>query len=108
MSDEFQVGNELYKRNPLDRGHLVRRLDPAWGNTREEAVQAADDTFFYTNSTPQHSRLNQREWLRLEEYILDNAATHDLKVSVFTGPVSRNVIVSIAACSFLKNTGRSL
>ena len=87
MSDEFQVGNELYKRNPLDRGHLVRRLDPAWGNTREEAVQAADDTFFYTNSTPQHSRLNQREWLRLEEYILDNAATHDLKVSVFTGPV---------------------
>ena len=87
MKDEFQIGNELYKRNPLDRGHLVRRLDPAWGDSRGEAVEAADDTFFYTNSTPQHSKLNQREWLRLEEYILDNAATHELKVTVFTGPV---------------------
>lgn len=87
MDKDLQIGNELYRHNPLDRGHLVRRLDPAWGDTREEAIQAADDTFFYTNATPQHSRLNQREWLRLEEFILDNAATHDLKVTVFTGPV---------------------
>ncbi|MBM9512841.1 DNA/RNA non-specific endonuclease [Desulfogranum marinum] len=87
MEEIYQVGNELYKNNPLDRGHMVRRLDPAWGDTREEAAQAADDTFFYTNAHPQHAQLNQRSWLDLEEYILDNAATHDLKVSVFTGPV---------------------
>ncbi|NOQ45956.1 MAG: hypothetical protein GQ559_04685, partial [Desulfobulbaceae bacterium] len=87
MDENFQVGNELYKGNPLDRGHLVRRLDPAWGDTRDEASQAADDTFFYTNAHPQHSQLNQRSWLDLEEYILDNAATYDLKVSIFTGPV---------------------
>jgi endonuclease G len=87
MDVGYQAGNELYSHNPLDRGHLVRRLDPAWGNDREEAVKAVEDTFFYTNCTPQHSRLNQRSWLRLEEYILDHAATHDLKVSVFTGPV---------------------
>jgi endonuclease G len=87
MGKEFQVGNELYKRNALDRGHLVRRLDPAWGSTREEASQAADDTFFYTNAHPQHSKLNQRSWLRLEDYLLDNAITHKLKISVFTGPV---------------------
>lgn len=87
MDAQFQVGNELYKRNPLDRGHLVRRLDPAWGSTREEASQAADDTFFYTNAHPQHSKLNQRSWLRLEDYLLDNAATHNLKISVFAGPV---------------------
>ena len=87
MEEIYQVGNELYKNNPLDRGHMVRRIDPAWGETREEAAQAADDTFFYTNAHPQHAQLNQRSWLDLEEYILDNAALHDLKVSVFTGPV---------------------
>jgi endonuclease G len=26
-----QTGEEVYRDNPLDRGHLVRRLDPAWG-----------------------------------------------------------------------------
>lgn len=82
-----QIGEDLYARNPLDRGHLVRRLDPAWGATREEAKEAEMDTFFFTNCSPQHSRLNQRTWLSLEDYVLGNAGTHDLKVSVFTGPV---------------------
>jgi len=30
---------------------------------------------------------NQKSWLRLEDYLLDNAATHKLKISVFSGPV---------------------
>ena len=87
IEDKYQAGNELYRDNPLDRGHLVRRLDPAWGDSRSEAITAVEDTFFYTNCTPQHARLNQRSWLSLEEYILDHAATHNLKVNVFTGPV---------------------
>lgn len=82
-----QIGEELYQRNSLDRGHLVRRLDPAWGESREEAKQAELDTFFFTNCSPQHERLNQHTWLSLEDYILGNAATHDLKVCVFSGPV---------------------
>lgn len=82
-----QIGEDLYARNPLDRGHLVRRLDPAWGETREEAKEAEMDTFFFTNCSPQHSQLNQRTWLSLEDYVLGNAGTHGLKVSVFTGPV---------------------
>ncbi len=84
---QHQIGEELYKNNPLDRGHLVRRLDPAWGETREEAKRAEQETFFFTNCSPQHSQLNQKTWLSLEDYILDNAGTHDLKVCVFTGPV---------------------
>jgi endonuclease G len=83
---EHQIGNELYANNDLDRGHMVRRLDPVWGS-REEAMQANDDTFVYTNSCPQHKDLNQRTWNDLEDYILGNAGVHDLKVSVFTGPV---------------------
>jgi endonuclease G, mitochondrial len=86
----FQIGNELYARNKLDRGHLVRRLDPAWGDTLEQAVTAVQDTFFYTNCSPQHEVLNQRLWLGLEDYILGNAHVHDLRVSVFSGPVFRD------------------
>lgn len=79
-----QHGNELYQRNDYDRGHLVRRLDPVWGS-REIAAEANEDTFVYTNAAPQHKRLNQRVWLGLEDYILDNADARDLRVSVFTG-----------------------
>jgi endonuclease G len=85
----YQAGNELYKTNKLDRGHLVRRIDPAWGDTYEEAVLAAEDTFFYTNCTPQHKEMNQDLWLGLEDHILGNADVYDLKVSVFNGPIFR-------------------
>ncbi len=87
-----QVGNKLYKYNPLDRGHLVRRQDPSWGKTRAIAKTANDDTFHYTNCSPQHKDLNQSNatWAGLEDYILDNARAEDLKVSVFTGPVFRS------------------
>lgn len=85
-----QVGNELYQDNNLDRGHLVRRLDPAWGRSFKAAEAAALDTFFYTNCAPQHQSLNQELWLGLEDYILGNADIRDLKVSVFTGPIFRD------------------
>lgn len=86
---EMQMGNDLYRRNPLDRGHLVRRLDPVWGD-REVAEAASIDTFFWTNCSPQHSQLNQRTWLALEDHILDNASTLGFQVSVFSGPIYRD------------------
>lgn len=84
IAADAQIGNELYANNDLDRGHMVRRLDPVWG---DEAEQANNDTFTYTNSTPQHAQLNQKTWNDLEDYILTNTQAHDLKVNVFTGPV---------------------
>ncbi|QUW23700.1 DNA/RNA non-specific endonuclease [Sporosarcina sp. Marseille-Q4063] len=83
---EYQCGPELYKNNSLDRGHLVRRLDPVWGDS---AKKANKDTFHFTNCAPQHSKLNQKNWLDLENYILNNAENSNLKVTVFTGPVFR-------------------
>ena len=82
----YQCGPELYKNNSLDRGHLVRRLDPVWGDSAEKANK---DTFHFTNCAPQHSKMNQKSWLDLENYILDNAENANLKVTVFTGPVFR-------------------
>ncbi|WP_157431060.1 DNA/RNA non-specific endonuclease [Actinomadura macra] len=86
---EEQTGERVYRNNDLDRGHLVRRLDPAWGTTDIEARAAEDDTFHFTNSTPQHHAFNagQTLWLGLEDYVLNNADNLDLAVSVFTGPV---------------------
>ncbi|MFC0450235.1 DNA/RNA non-specific endonuclease [Rhodococcus jostii] len=83
---EQQTGEEVYRDNPLDRGHLVRRLDPAWGPL---AKAANDDTFHFTNCAPQHHSFNagQTLWLGLEDYVLKNAETADLAVSVVTGPV---------------------
>ncbi len=86
IAREHQTGADLYERNDLDRGHLVRRNDPVWGRP---AATANEDTFHFTNCAPQHKQLNRRTWLALEDYILNNADNHDLKVSVFTGPVFR-------------------
>lgn len=82
----LQHGQEGYKDQEIDRGHMVRREDPNWGKL---AKRADLDTFHYTNSAPQHSRLNQGKelWQGLENYILDSARTDGFKACVFTGPV---------------------
>jgi endonuclease G len=84
-----QAGEEVYRANALDRGHLVRRLDPAWGPSVKVAKVANDDTFHFTNCSPQHADFNQNDttWAGLEDYILHHARNLDLRVTVFTGPV---------------------
>jgi endonuclease G len=84
-----QAGEEVYRANALDRGHLVRRLDPAWGSSLKVAKVANDDTFHFTNCSPQHADFNQNgtTWAGLEDYILHHARNRDLRVSVVTGPV---------------------
>lgn len=86
IAESEQIGEALYARNALDRGHLVRRLDPVWG---PQARRGNDDTFHFTNCSPQHERFNQSGelWQGLENYILDHADAADRKVTVFTGPV---------------------
>lgn len=88
---EQQSGAELYARNDLDRGHLVRRRDPVWGDPAT-ARRANRDTFFYTNAAPQASAFNQSKelWLGLEDYLLGAAEAADSRLSVFTGPVFRD------------------
>ncbi|WP_106402855.1 DNA/RNA non-specific endonuclease [Actinocorallia populi] len=83
-----QTTNADYAHKDIDRGHLVRRLDPAWG-TESQAKAADEDTFHFTNAAPQHHSFNAGStlWLGLEDYVLKNADNHDLAVSVFTGPV---------------------
>ncbi|MFM0521768.1 MULTISPECIES: DNA/RNA non-specific endonuclease [Caballeronia] len=88
--DEFQVGDELYNSNDIDRGHLARRDDLVWGSM-EEARQANEDSFFFTNMTPQHRAFNQSmlngKWGLLENAVLDDVVLRKLRVSLMGGPV---------------------
>ncbi|HEY8605479.1 MAG TPA: DNA/RNA non-specific endonuclease [Noviherbaspirillum sp.] len=85
-----QIGHgEFYGPAAFDKGHMVRREDPGWGRTQAEAALGEEDSFVYTNAVPQMPQLNQRSWLALEDYVLDNAKTQGFRVSVFTGPVFR-------------------
>ncbi|GAA1275458.1 DNA/RNA non-specific endonuclease [Saccharothrix xinjiangensis] len=87
---EHQVGDELYRGNRLDRGHLARRADLLWG---PDAEQANVDSFYFTNITPQMDDFNQSSrrglWGRLEDAVLADAEVDRLRVSVYGGPVFR-------------------
>jgi len=89
VDESFQIGNEFYKATEFDRGHLVRRLDPAWGRTRRIVKTANDDTFHFTNCSPQHKRFNEGKnlWAGLEDYLLGRSKDERRRLTVFTGPV---------------------
>ncbi len=87
---EFQWGSKLYSavKSDFQRGHMTKREDPQWGNTMEEAHEAARATFHFANCVPQLGELNTKDWGALETYILSKEAVPShLKISVFTGPV---------------------
>lgn len=93
IADRHQVDNVLYCDNFLDRGHIARRADLAWGPI-DEAKQANKDSFHYTNIAPQHERFNRSSlngiWGDLENLILTQADAQDIRVSVVGGPLFRD------------------
>ncbi|WP_438853314.1 DNA/RNA non-specific endonuclease [Agromyces sp. M3QZ16-3] len=88
IPEDWQAGPEVYARNDLDRGHLVRRRDPVWGPP-EVAVRANAETFRYPNAAPQQAEFNQslELWNGLEDHVLEFARVHAQRLSVFTAPV---------------------
>jgi endonuclease G len=86
----------------FQRGHLVRRLDPAWG-TKNQALRAEADTFHFTNCAPQVGFFNMgrarpnmpgtgggKLWRAVENLVLRNARNMRTRVTCFTGPIFRN------------------
>jgi endonuclease G, mitochondrial len=90
---KYQVDDDLYSNNRLDRGHIARRADLLWGS-RDEAQQANSDSFFFTNITPQVDDFNQSKlhglWGELENAIFEDVDVDDLKVSVIGGPIFKD------------------
>lgn len=87
---KYQLGDELYVDNRVDRGHIARRADLCWGPV-PEAEQANRDSFYFTNIAPQHERFNQSSrkglWGELENLVFEQADLQDIKLSVQGGPI---------------------
>jgi endonuclease G len=99
IPNNAQSEESNYADSDVDRGHLTRRADAGWGNTKKEAKLANDDTFHFTNCSQQHAvfnqatRANQRGvllWGNLEEHIATQVRENNKKVSVFNGPILRS------------------
>jgi len=87
VPNQFQVDDDRgYRGNPWDRGHLVRRRSLHWGN-RADAEQADEESFFWTNITPQHEQLHDTAWGQIEDWMLEWADEVNRQAAVFTGPV---------------------
>lgn len=90
---KFQLGEELYAGNRIDRGHIARRADLCWGPVAE-AEQANRDSFYFPNIAPQHQRFNQSLrkglWGGLEDLVFEQADLQGLKLSALGGPVFAN------------------
>jgi endonuclease G len=74
----------------MDRGHITRRQDVAWGETKEVATRAMNDTFHFTNCSLQASQFNRSKdrWQGLEQFLLERKAQAEKrKLVVISGPV---------------------
>jgi endonuclease G len=97
ISEDFQLDDRLYgqgKKDPVekvyfDRGHMVRLLDPCWGDSDDDAKRGQIDTFHFTNAAPQEGIFNDVNWGNLEDYILEKAQISERKLTVLTGPIFR-------------------
>lgn len=94
LSRDVQIDNRLYSSNRIDRGHLFRRADGAWGDTLKAAIRADHDTYHWTNIAPQHEVYNRstlkKDWLlwgQLENEVAAQSKNQDLRVSVYNGPI---------------------
>ena len=74
----------------IDRGHLTRREDTAWGKDVDSATRANNDTFHFTNCSLQASPFNRGKdrWQGLEQFLLEQHAKKDKRrMIVMTGPL---------------------
>lgn len=76
--------------NPFDRGHLCARNHLQWGHTDEEAKRNGDESYHFTNCSPQHWQFNQNSrlnglWFATEDEVLKLTAAK--RLCVINGPV---------------------
>ena len=95
---KFQLTDpEFYQpAGNIDRGHIVRREDSAWGDSPDEIEYSNSDTFHWTNCTPQHEAFNQENpkgysikgvWGEFESYIKKQIAKNEERCCILAGPI---------------------
>ena len=75
-----QATDEDYKNSGWDRGHMAPAADMKWSK------QAMEESFYFTNISPQNQKLNRGVWKKLEELTRNKAELYG-RVIVVTGPI---------------------
>ena len=104
-----QIMNECYGNPPkFSRGHMTRREDPGWGNTRRPPRRGNEDSMHVTNTTPQMQAFNAPIWLALEDYALQHAREDDDEdLGLHRTLFRRRRIPRCTACVSRSRSGRS-
>lgn len=82
--------NSAYKNSGYDKGHLCPAADMSWSQ------EAMDETFYYSNISPQQPGFNRNIWKKLEEYVR-TWAKEDSIIYVVTGGVLTDNLETIGA-----------
>ncbi len=77
-----------YLKSGYDRGHLAPAADMKWSE------QAMDESFYFSNMSPQLPAFNRGVWKRLEEKMRDWAIIYD-SILIVTGPVLNSSLTKI-------------
>lgn len=77
-----------YLKSGFDRGHLAPAADMKW------AEQAMDESFYFSNMSPQLPAFNRGIWKRLEEKMRDWAIIYD-SILIVTGPILNSSLTRI-------------
>jgi len=79
-----------YKSSGYDRGHLAPAADMGWSE------QSMEESFYFSNMSPQLPGFNRGVWKRLEEQVREWAIENEA-VYVVTGPVLRKGLPTIGS-----------
>ena len=69
-----------YAKSGYDRGHLAPAADMRW------SIQSMEESFYYSNMSPQLPAFNRGIWKKLEEKVRDWAVALD-SILIVTGPI---------------------
>ncbi len=72
--------NKDYEKSGYDRGHLAPSADMCWSFT------AMDESFYFSNMSPQNPSFNRGIWSKLEALVRSWAAENE-SIYIVTGPV---------------------
>lgn len=80
--------NADYSKSGYDRGHLAPAADMKWSE------KAMEESFYFSNMSPQVPSFNRGIWKKLEEKVRDWAISFD-SLLVVTGPILENGLPTI-------------
>jgi endonuclease G len=82
------ASDEDYAKSGYDRGHLAPAADMSWSTTTME------ESFYYSNMSPQNPGFNRGIWKKLETQVRNWASEHT-SIYIVTGPVLSEGLTTI-------------